>query len=239
MGRGMGCFSYSCAISRLPIEHGHRVRFFAVSATEGYRTAIGINGSWEPATLPILGNYNDYGSVENLEEGPVTEAFFETLNRRAIERAVGENECHDVAVVRGMPREEWLRALWEDRVQIRGLDGRIVSVAQTMARDDVWCWLVRANDRLFQKVDQFQIRSSLTLETAISRHLLKDAAFDAPCRELSKITYSLARLGRPWDRGRSCGPQFGAWGFQHDFAQAVVDIVTARLDEFGPDSEDE
>lgn len=117
----MGCFSATCILSSLPIEWQTPVRFIALARDplRGTGFICSVNDVWAPITPAIKGVYNDYGSIEKLEEGPVTQGFFRVLNERAIERGVGENSIHDVAVVRGMSREDWLMALWEGRVQVR------------------------------------------------------------------------------------------------------------------------
>lgn len=223
----MGCFAYSCSVSGLPIEEDTPVRFLALGASRTHRSyAAGADVSWKPITLPIRAQYDEYGSVKRIADGVVTEAFFATLDQRAIERPVGENPRHDVPITRGMSRAEWLIALWENRVQIRGSDLEVVDVVQTMIREDIWSFLVGANQAAMGELDAFDICSGLSLCTDIAGSVLRDGQFEASLRELFSLVLSLSRLGRAWARGTRSGPQFGDWKFQHEFATELVSITT-------------
>lgn len=225
----MGCFSYSCSISGLPIDAGDPVMFLALSTSYEKRYATGIDGAWRPMTLPIRAQYNDYGSVEFIEDSPVTEAFFASLSKRAIEREVGENWCHDVAVMKDMPRGKWLEALWEDRVQIKGFDRSVLDVSQTMIRQDIWEFLVQRRSIPGRPVDSFSIRTGLKHATEIDWSIVDDDAFFEDCQSLAAVIYSLGSLGRPWARGTHCGPQEGDWDLQLAFAEKLVVISKERI----------
>lgn len=232
----MGCFSYSCSISGLPIDAGDPVMFLALSTSYERRYATGIDGAWRPMTLPIRAQYNDYGSVEYIEEGPVTDAFFESLSKRAIEREVGENRYHDVPVMREMPRDKWLDALWEDRVQIKGFDLSVLDVSQTMIRQDVWEFLAHGTpshaghvDGPRRPLDSFSIRSGLKQATEVDWSIVNDDTFFEACQDLANVIHSLGSLGRPWARGTHCGPQQGDWDLQLAFAEKLVAISTERI----------
>lgn len=224
----MGCFAYVCSVSGLPIEYRTPVRFLALA--EGRRYQSGISEDWCPATLPIKARYNDYGTVERLARGPVTQAFFDSLAWRAIERPVGENPCHDVAITKTMSRREWLTALWEDRVQIEGPDGAIVEVRQTMIREDVWGFLVAASEARVARCSASDIRNGFTYSGLLPRRLLQDSNFEAPCRELFGVHNTLSALGRPWARGGRWGPQFGEWELHKDFGRLIEVLATRAIE---------
>ncbi len=67
----MGCWNATCGISQLPIRSGARVKVFLILQSE---YANGICGSdscynsayFRPWFLPVLAEYNDYGSIENI-----------------------------------------------------------------------------------------------------------------------------------------------------------------------------
>jgi hypothetical protein len=232
----MGCFSYSCSISGLPIDAGDPVMFLALCTSYERRYEAGVDGAWRPMTLPIVAQYDDYGSVEHIEEGPLTDAFFATLSKRAIEREVGENWCHDVAVMKDMPRDKWLEALWEDRVQIKGFDLSVLDVSQTMIRQDIWEFLANGApshaghvDGPRRSLDSFAIRTGLKYATEIDWSLLNEDAFFEACRDLANVIHSLGSLGRPWARGKRCGPQQGDWDLQLAFAEKLVAISKERI----------
>jgi hypothetical protein len=120
----MGSFNATCIVSNLAIEAGERVRYLALvrSAFEpdGNGHCCYVGGRWQLHGVPIKAQYNDYGSIEGLEDSLQTSLFFEALKRSAIEQGVGDNQCHDVAVRAEMSREDWLTALWEGRIFVEG-----------------------------------------------------------------------------------------------------------------------
>ncbi len=62
----MGCWNGSCMISGLSISPGDKTVAFPM---------VLINGEWVPVALPFVGKYNDYGSIENIEENIYTKNF--------------------------------------------------------------------------------------------------------------------------------------------------------------------
>lgn len=77
----MGCFDSTCAISAIPVHHGERVvRLFASSSLSPYKMAnMKFGGNWTPFCLPIRGEYNDYGDIENIDEGDKGQRFLENV----------------------------------------------------------------------------------------------------------------------------------------------------------------
>jgi hypothetical protein len=115
----MGSFNATCIVSNLPIEAGDPVRFLALTENDLNRSnehCCYVTGRWQPRTAAIRACYNDYGSIEKIQEGLVERVFFKSFNADVIEKGVGDNQCHDVQVRKGMTREQWLEALWEGRV---------------------------------------------------------------------------------------------------------------------------
>jgi len=122
----MGSFAYTCCVSGLPIEAGDDVRFFLLTQSPYYTGAENtccIHDLWFPRTFPLKAKYNDYGSVEDLQEGAARDVWFEGFQIDLIERGVGDNSCHDVSVFKDMDLERWLEAFVEGRVLVRdGVD---------------------------------------------------------------------------------------------------------------------
>lgn len=115
----MGCFNATCIVSGLAIEAGDPVRFLALSESryhKGNEHICYVTGRWQPRTAPLRAEYNDYGSIENIWESLSKRVFFKSFDLDAIEKGVGDNQCHDVHVRKGMSQDEWLEALWEGRV---------------------------------------------------------------------------------------------------------------------------
>ena len=76
------------------------------------------HGRWIPRTWPLRAHYNDYGSIEDVEEGAARDVVLECLQKDAIEKGVGDNSVHDVAVRPDMDFDAFLDAIWEGRVQV-------------------------------------------------------------------------------------------------------------------------
>ena len=116
----MGSFSYTCSVSNLPIVAGTPVRFFALMQRPYDTPACYIDAFWVPLSLPLQGVYNDYGSIEDITSPKeIRDLFFQALREYAVERGIGSNSVHDVAVHKDMNEDEWLEALWEGRVLVR------------------------------------------------------------------------------------------------------------------------
>ncbi len=117
----MGSFNATCIISNLQIEAGTPVRFMALAKSAFYRDSEHIcyvSGRWQVFGVPIQARYNDYGSVEKIQESLTSRLFFEALKQGSVEKGVGDNQCHDVEVRTDMLPEGWLKALWEGRVEV-------------------------------------------------------------------------------------------------------------------------
>lgn len=74
----MGCFNSSGFISRLPIKYGDKVVCFIATSAVGDNMSAPV-GMYYPGSLvtpyflPIYGEYNDYGYLENIEENQITQ----------------------------------------------------------------------------------------------------------------------------------------------------------------------
>ena len=141
----MGSFDFTCSVSGLPIGAGDPVRFLLLTENPYHSPAehtCYIDGHWIPRAYPIKAKYNDYGSIEDVQGGPLQETILEGFKRDLIERGTGGNQCHDVPVRADMGLEGFLEALWEGRVLVKrnkdGLDpeGRAKAVEDFQARTD-------------------------------------------------------------------------------------------------------
>ncbi len=59
----MGCWSVNCGISNIAITAGNKCVILPLKKSTSSETR-----NWQPATLPIFGEYNDYGGIEDIEE---------------------------------------------------------------------------------------------------------------------------------------------------------------------------
>lgn len=115
----MGSFAFTCAVSGLPIHPSEPVRFFMLTQNpydENLRCYA--HSFWFPRCFPLRAKYNDYGSVEECEDGPLRQAWMDGLRLDLIERGWGANSCHDVSTSKDMSFDDLLVALWEGRVQV-------------------------------------------------------------------------------------------------------------------------
>ena len=109
----MGCFNSTGFISKLPICHGDRVVcFIGVEAQHiGGHELFYPSDVVAPYFLPIYGEYNDYGSIENIDRTPIVE-FLEKFAGCSIEDIVnGIERClygntinENIAYWGGMPK---------------------------------------------------------------------------------------------------------------------------------------
>lgn len=116
----MGSFSATCCISSLPIEYGDKVRYFLLTESP-YKAGwtCSPHDQWSPRTFPLMGIYNDYGSVEKVKKGPERDLWLEVFKTDLIEVGMGDNICHDLAVKKDMTFDEMLSAVWDGRIKVR------------------------------------------------------------------------------------------------------------------------
>lgn len=128
----MGSFAGTCCISGLPIEAGDAVRYLLLTqnpyCTGGF--VCESHGRWVPRTWPVKAKYNDYGSIEDWETGPVQALIMRGLQVDLIEVGVGNNSVHDVAAKKDMSFEDLLNAVWEGRVMVKRKAGTGYSAEQ-------------------------------------------------------------------------------------------------------------
>lgn len=117
----MGSFNDTCLISGLPIKYGQEVVTLLIQPKPG-----GLSRGWscysndyaDVAPLPFYGKYNDYGSVEECH-GPAMDLLVEEVRENLIEKELGKNPSHDVAVSRkDLDMEKMLEAMWEGRLEV-------------------------------------------------------------------------------------------------------------------------
>jgi len=115
----MGHFSFTCTVSNLPIRGGDKIRFFLLTENPYGERPCYMHDVWFPRTFPLKAKYNDYGSVEEVEEGPVRDVWMEGFQRDLIEVGFGDNSFHDLPATKDMSFDKLLEALWEQRVKVK------------------------------------------------------------------------------------------------------------------------
>lgn len=85
----MGSYNVACSISNISIGPGEEILFFPLEKNEyrygigdGNHFLIGSNCFYNPVCLPIFGEYDDYGGIENIVKNDnikVIEKFFDGI----------------------------------------------------------------------------------------------------------------------------------------------------------------
>lgn len=245
----MGMFSTSCMASGLPIGGQHTiVRFFALMECPYNDSHIVCepNGLWVPLHIPIRGFYNNYGTIQCVEEGPITDSFFRVLSELAVESK--NAGIGDIDVQKGMSQEAWLEALWLKRVrvidpfEVYGWKQEVKRLGQSLsgAVELIEGFLPKEPPKVseeppktFQatwtmiREDIWQALINITPEESRHRErrppplyptdgLAPEGQEDAVA-EYWRARESLNRLCRIWQPGHTSGPQDPDWGFQMKF----------------------
>lgn len=115
----MGSFAATCSVSGLPITRDTPVRFFLLTESPDCKDiaeAHSIYGLWGVRTFPLRALYNNYGTVEKVEEGAAQDIWMEALAKDLHPLPLGENPYHDLETSRSMSFETLLETLRERRV---------------------------------------------------------------------------------------------------------------------------
>ncbi len=115
----MGCFGAKCTISGLPIEEGDSVRFLLLTKSP-YEDGVpvGMSHFWTPRTYPLQGKYNNYGGVNQVEEGPQRDVWLEAFRYDLVPTGPGDNSRR-MRVVKKITWEQMTDALRERRIKVR------------------------------------------------------------------------------------------------------------------------
>jgi hypothetical protein len=84
-------FDATCFLSGLPIKHGDKVRFFIVKEANKkdalHNTIIYPDSLYKLVTMPIAGQYYDYGAIEKIEHNANTRHIEQTLQNMEQKKA--------------------------------------------------------------------------------------------------------------------------------------------------------
>lgn len=131
----MGCWNKTCGLSNLQIVGGTPVYVFVLEHAVGHNPCHAMS-LFKPLLVPFESEYNDYGGGEN-SFGPWFELIIEALRQRLVEREVGENRYHDIAVNRNdFDEESFFDSVREKRLMIDTSHGQ-TSIEFTMFRKDI------------------------------------------------------------------------------------------------------
>ena len=114
----MGSWNKTCGLSNLPIMGGEDTYVFVLERVNTIDDHCYSAHLYRPLLLPFEITYNDYGGGENLG-GAALPVIMKALETHLVEVPQGENEYHDIAVMRkDWSPELFFRAVREHRLQI-------------------------------------------------------------------------------------------------------------------------
>jgi len=88
----MGCWHETCALSGMPIHVGDKVMWMMLTGRRQYesngtlRPGVYPEDFWAPRHLPVVGEYDDYGGVENVENDIFMEMILDMLKIDMVDR---------------------------------------------------------------------------------------------------------------------------------------------------------
>lgn len=83
----MGCWNETCALSNLPIIVGDRVKFLVLLNIGVAGKTYYYNDNYIPLCLPMSGEYDDYGAIENIEADEMTATFLSSQKFYMVDRS--------------------------------------------------------------------------------------------------------------------------------------------------------
>jgi hypothetical protein len=116
----MWCWNKTCGLSNLPISEGEEVFVFVVVESPSYEreNACYSNYLYTPVLTSFQSEYDDYGGGEN-SKGVALPIIMNAIKDHMIEKEVGENQFHDIAVKKeGFDEDRFFRAVHKDRLEI-------------------------------------------------------------------------------------------------------------------------
>ncbi len=120
----MGDFNGTCVISGLPIRGGDKVRYLLLTQSPYCRGPNAgeyvhyIHGRWFPRVVPLRGEYDSHGGVEELQSGAAQALWSRSFREDLVELGTGENSVHDAAVTKESELGELLEQANEGRLRV-------------------------------------------------------------------------------------------------------------------------
>lgn len=120
----MGSWNQTCGITNIHIRSGERVTAFAI-VEDTQDNMCYTTGLFVPFMLPIYGEYDDYGRLDQ-STGLGFTLLLERLNTHAVERPVGENQRREIAIERGKFDDAYFwNAIHLHRIQVESRWGEV------------------------------------------------------------------------------------------------------------------
>lgn len=211
----MGCWNGTCQASGLSINHGKRIVVIPI---------IMVNNEWKMCWYPIRGHYNDYGSIEKVDENfitnKITEKFLNEINKENGNIRLGSKfdqrfDAHPKNIEEIIDVLERERCVGDIVKVISNFRGN-VSITFCMILEEVYDWMVKNHNKCIDswvKKHNNQRISSFKRAVKASTKML-DA--NASSKKAGEHYASLFRLGDDYnilDRGENYSSYVGGLGF--------------------------
>jgi hypothetical protein len=134
----MGCWNKTCALSNLHIYAGEPVYVFILENTPETSHCYSTH-FYSPILIPFYSQYDDYGTGEN-SSGVGLQIIIDSIKEKLVEKEVGENEYHDIAVKKDNFGEDLLfDSMRENRLEVKNnsLFNNTTSLQFVMMRADI------------------------------------------------------------------------------------------------------
>jgi hypothetical protein len=138
----MGSWNKTCGLTNLHITVGTPVVVFVLTKNLQTDSMCYTTPFFRPLLMPFYSEYNDYGGGEN-SHGFGFKYVIDTLRKSLVERELGENSYHDLAVTRDdFDEEMFFNVCGKNRLQIKNNRGQVEEVTFVMfhksAVDDIF-----------------------------------------------------------------------------------------------------
>ena len=129
----MGCWNKTCGLSNLHINAGEEVYTFILQKSNVYESSSHCYSThlYQPIIVPFYSKYDDYGAGEE-NHGIGLNLILESLKKNLVEKEVGKNTYHDIAVKKENFDENLLfESMREGRLFVKNLFGSLEESPET------------------------------------------------------------------------------------------------------------
>ena len=150
----MGYWLQTCTISNLPIKYEDKIIIFPLMLIKPNinEFTYNINDKYCPFSIPIIGRYNDYGGIENVENEKEVISFLKTL------KFFIKNE-DDFDEIEFYTSEEFFDTILEQNLYIQ-INENKYKISYMMIHYDLYLDLL--NEISFRKVNNINYRSLIS-----------------------------------------------------------------------------
>lgn len=177
----MGCWNGTCMISNLPIISGEKIKLVLLQSgynpnVIGHSGYVYSNEVLAPAFLPISGEYNDYGGIENIIEDwnyKIVDKYLKTKFGKILEIDGDVNDDWElIDFIDGIERGEPKYKVNEDFTKC--------NLSSVMIRQDIWdvCVTNQSNGGEFWNEDKYDAKDDDTIPYHVNGNIFFNRHFD-------------------------------------------------------------